>query len=262
MMNEAHPDYGLLDRAGAAATAFYPRPDHVPPPAGAVDLTIGVAPGVKLGARFYAGGPTEPNILYFHGNGEVASDHDDFAPFYRQIGVNLLVVEFRGYGTSSGTPSFAALVADARVVAGWFQTFLDEQGFSGARFVMGRSLGAHPALEIAARFPTRFAGLILESGAGNVRGFASRFGLDEQTAKDLVAAHERKVGSIGLPVLMIHGQRDELVPLSSAVETYELMSASERELVIVANAGHNDILWVGKRQYFAAIEAFVTRHSN
>ena len=260
-MSAADPDYGLLDRAGAAATAFYPRPDHVPAPPGAKDLTLGVAPGVKLGARSYSGSRTDPTILYFHGNGEVASDHDDFAPFYRKIGVNLLVVEFRGYGTSSGSPSFASLVADARVVAGWFHTYLDGEGFSGARFVMGRSMGAHPALEIAARFPARFAGLVLESGAGNLRRFASRFGLDAQTAEDLVAAHEMKIRSIEMPVLMIHGQRDELVPLSSAIETYDLISAAERELVIVANAGHNDILWVGHRQYFEAVAAFVARHS-
>ena len=261
MTNAAEPDYGLLDRAGISGNVFYPRPDHVPPPAGAIDLTLGVAPGVQLGARFYAGSRTDPTILYFHGNGEVASDHDDVAPFYAQIGVSLLVVEFRGYGTSSGSPSFAALVADASAVAGWCHAFLNEEGFTAARFVMGRSLGAHPALEIAARVPAHFDGLILESGGGNLRRFASRLGLAAQIAEDLVAAHERKIRSIALPLLMIHGERDELVPLSGAIETYDLISSNERELVIVANAGHNDLLWVGQRQYFAAIGAFVARHS-
>ena len=82
---------------------------------------------------------------------------------------NLFVTEFRGYGRSAGRPSVAHLVSDARPLAERFHATLDEQGFDERRFVMGRSLGSQPALEIAARAGDRFRGLIIESGAASIR---------------------------------------------------------------------------------------------
>src|SRR5690606_37448377 len=112
-MTDSTPDYSLLDQIGASASMFYPRPEAYPPPEGATDVVIDVAPGVHVGTRFYAFDRGFPTVLYFHGNGEIASDHDDIALFYRDIELNLFVAEFRGYGRSNGTPTAAALVADA-----------------------------------------------------------------------------------------------------------------------------------------------------
>lgn len=258
-MNEPSPAYDLIDRAGLGSLLFYPRPDPSPPPEGAIDLSFEVDAGVRLGARFYPFDRSWPTILYFHGNGEVAGDHDTIAQFYGQIGVNLLVCEFRGYGRSSGIPTFAALVADGGHAAASFHDFLDANGFAPSRFVMGRSLGANPALEVAANHASGFRGFILESGAGNIRRLAARAGLDvtEGAGLDLVEAHETKLRSIRLPGLLIHGEQDELIPLSTAAELYQLLEATERELVVIPGAGHNDILWVGHGPYFAAIKAFI-----
>lgn len=261
MDSTSAPDYGLLDRAGFAQAAFYPRPDHRPPPPGATDLMFEVEPGVRLAARLYAAGPQLPIILYFHGNGEVASDHDDVAPLYRQARANLLVVEFRGYGGSTGRPTFTTLVKDAGVVAGLAAENLSGRGFNGPRFVMGRSLGAHSAIEIAANAADGFRGLILESGAGNARRWIERLPVDPDAAAQLVAAHEDKIRSIRVPSLLIHGAEDELIPLEVAVEMQQLLAAVDPELLIIPGAGHNDILWVGHREYFAAIARFVTAHS-
>jgi pimeloyl-ACP methyl ester carboxylesterase len=233
----------------------------VPPPEGAEDLAFEVADGVALGARFYPVDPALPTILYFHGNGEVASDHDGIAPMYHASGANLLVCEFRGYGRSSGRPTFASLIADALPAAAAFHAFLDEHGFTASRFVMGRSMGANPALEIAANAPG-FNGFIIESGAGNIRRLLARAGFDasDQAANDLMAAHESKLRAIELPGLLIHGQEDELIPLPYAAELYNLLENSASGLVVIPNAGHNDILWVGHQEYFAAISAFIARH--
>lgn len=255
------PDYSLLDRAGLAQVAFFPRPDHSPPPPGSSDHLFEVEPGVSLGARLYAVSPSAPAILYFHGNGEVVADHDGVAPFYRQIGVNLLVAEFRGYGVSGGEPTFAALMSDAQEVARQSQQLLDSRRFAGPRFVMGRSMGAHPALEIAANAPDRFCGLILESGAGNARRWLEWVPLDPAAGEALIAGHEAKIRSIELPALLIHGALDELIPLELAVEMQQMLVRVDPQLVIIPDAGHNDIVWVGHREYFAAVHAFVVAHS-
>ena len=116
----AESPYALLDRAGAASI-FFPRSDQRPPPAGARDLSIEVDAGIDVAARFYVQDAANPTVLYFHGNGEVAADHDDIAPFYHAIGLNLFVAEFRGYGQSNGQPSYEALVEDAHPVVDFFQ---------------------------------------------------------------------------------------------------------------------------------------------
>src|SRR5262249_157568 len=86
-------------------------------PQGAADHLIQGAPGVSLGARHYRGDIGSPTILYFHGNGEVVGDHDSIAPLYHRAGLDLFVVDYRGYGRSGGKPSFAALVEDAHPAA-------------------------------------------------------------------------------------------------------------------------------------------------
>ena len=257
------PDYALLDRSGVGGAMFYPRPNDAAPPPGATDYAIPVEPGVEIGARCYLADPAWPTLLYFHGNGEVASDHDGIAPLYRAIGLNLFVAEFRGYGESTGTPTLAALVADAHPVAAFFHATLDAAGCAPVRFVMGRSLGAHPTLELAANAAGRFRGVIIESGAGGLRRMLERLGLlDTELGGRLAAAHEAKIAAIRLPTLLIHGEYDELVPLSTAQALRDSLSGTASSLVVIPGAGHNDILWVGREQYFRAIAAFVAARSD
>lgn len=214
-----------------------------------------VEPGVRIAARFYAFDPQLPTILYFHGNGEVASDYDDLSRYYQHAGANLLVADFRGYGRSEGVPSVATLVSDGPIVAEAFHDILDEVGFDAPRFIMGRSLGSHPALEIAANAATGFSGLIIESGAWNIRRMAERFGLGDD-AGPLADAHESKIAGIQLRTLMIHGERDDLVPPAAAEALRDLLTC-ERELVVLQGAGHNDLTWLRGPEYFEAIGRFV-----
>ena len=256
---EPRPDYALLDRSGGGSV-FYPRADSFPPPAGASDHLIEVEPGIAVAARFYTSDPSLPTVLYFHGNGEVASDHDDIAPLYHEAGLNLFVAEFRGYGKSGGRPSLAGVIADCRPIVESFHATLDQQGFDARRFVMGRSLGTHCALEIAAHDADRLRGLIVESGAANIRRMLGRLGLDGTSEGEALAdLHEAKVRSIRLPALLLHGELDELVPVAQSAVLYDLLSETDRELVVIPGAGHNDILWRGLDQYFEAIGSLVQK---
>lgn len=254
-------DYGVFDRNELNAPLFYPRGDRTAPPAGASDHRIEVEPGVSLSARWYASEEKRPTLLYFHGNGEVISDHDDVARLYHYVGLDLFVVDYRGYGKSTGRPSVASLVGDAHAAAARLHELLDERGASEARFVMGRSLGGHPALEIAANAAARFRGVILESSAGDIRRLLKRLAtpLGEDEARALVEAHEAKIARIALPVLMLHGEEDNLVSLESAKHVHDILRTADRKLVVIAGAGHNDILEVGGEGYFRPIVDLVAR---
>ncbi len=253
------PDYSLLDQGGLSAAIFFPRPDPSPTPAGATDHAVDVGGGASIAARLYGTDAHGPTIVYFHGNGEVVGDHDGIAPLYHSIGANLFVFEFRGYGRSTGRPTMEHLVADGAVCGERALELLDAAGFDGPRFVMGRSLGANPALEVAARVDG-FRGLILESGAGNIGRFIARLGLPPDAALDrLVVAHEAKLASITMPTLLIHGLFDDLVPVEHALATAELLTSSDVTTELVDGAGHNDLLLVDPSRYIEAIARLISR---
>jgi pimeloyl-ACP methyl ester carboxylesterase len=254
------PDYALLDRRGLTPGLFYPRRDASGPPPGAADHRVDVGEGVRVACRFYPLERSRPAVLFFHGNGEIASDYDMIAPAYHAIGANLLVVDYRGYGRSEGTPSFASLIGDAHPVLARFHALLDEEGFTAERFVMGRSLGSLPAAELAATAHERLAGLIIESGAPDLARFRRRMGAGESDAEiaELIESHAERLASIRLPVLHIHGEWDEIIPLQYGLEFHEALRTDRKELLIIPGAGHNDIGWVGKDLYFEALERFIT----
>ena len=91
--------------------------DVTPPPAAAIDVEIETEPGVIIGCRFHIHDPASPNIIFFHGNGEIVADYDDIGPLYNHAGMNLLVTDFRGYGWSSGNPTVSSMLADAEVLS-------------------------------------------------------------------------------------------------------------------------------------------------
>jgi len=254
------PDYALLDRRDLVRGLFYPRRDASGPPLGAVDHRIEVEEGVQVAGRFYAADPSCPALLFFHGNGEIASDYDMIAPAYHQIGASLFVADYRGYGGSDGAPSFSSLIFDAHPVLAYFHALLDEQGFTGKRFAMGRSLGSLPAAELAATAHERLAGLIIESGAPDLTRLRQRAGIPESDLEvtALVEAHAARLAPIDLPVLQIHGEWDEIIPLEYGVAFHESLETEAKQLVIVPGAGHNDIGWVGRELYFEALARFVS----
>ena len=146
-------DFSPLDHPNISMNSFYPRQNWIPVPTGAVEHMITVEDGVSLSCRFYPCGTTNPTILFFYGNGETAADYDEIAPFYSQIGVNFFVADYRGYGASSGSPTYISMLSDAHKVVVELQTILNAGGYSGPVYVMGRSMGRHPAFELGARAP-------------------------------------------------------------------------------------------------------------
>jgi hypothetical protein len=215
--------------------------------------------GVSLSCRFFLVGPEHSTILFFYGNGETASDYDGIAPAYNQIGVNFLVADYRGYGRSGGYPTFTAMLSDAHQVLVAVVSMLGSAGYNGDVFVMGRSMGRHAAFELAARTPDAIKGLIVESGRPSLGQFAH--GLSDGDAQKLEQAYREKVSSINIPVLVIHGERDTLAPVEQAVEMYHSFASTEKRMITIPGAGHNDLLYLGLDQYFGAIQHFVSSHA-
>jgi pimeloyl-ACP methyl ester carboxylesterase len=253
-----HP---ILDSPDILRVLFYPRRDeglgYNPP--GVIPLTIPVAPGVSLGARLYPAGSDSPAILFFHGNGEIASDYDDVAPLYTRLGITLLVADYRGYGTSGGTPTATSLLADAVALFDSLVPTLQDHGLVPSRLhAMGRSLGSAAAIEVAVHAGDRLAGLIVESGFSDTFALLRRMGLSVQGDEERDGfGNASKLSRVRAPTLIIHGREDRLIPAADGQELYRRSGAAGRRLLLIPGAGHNDILFVGLRAYMEAIRAFV-----
>jgi len=162
-------DLALLDRPEVLSRLFYPRKElpKIPVTAKVMTSFITVDEGISIGCRFYPTKKEGATIFYFHGNGEISSDYDYVAPLYNEIGVNLFVADYRGYGLSKGEPTATALIKDAHAYFHGFIKFLEELSYNGDIIIMGRSLGTVPALEVATHYQHALTGVIIESGFSN-----------------------------------------------------------------------------------------------
>ena len=106
------------------------------------DMLIPVNENSKVGVRFHLVNPKAPNILFFHGNGEIAPEYDDIASVYNQREINFIIADFRGYGFSTGTPSAENTQSDAHIILDFLLKHLEEKNYSGPLILMGRSLGS------------------------------------------------------------------------------------------------------------------------
>jgi len=251
----AQVDYSALDDPNISMNSFFPRQGWTPTPEGVQDYTVNVGDDIGLSCRFFSYGNSAPTILFFYGNGETAIDYNSIAPFYNQIGLNFFVADYRGYGKSGGSPSFTTMLSDANTVLEAMRIVLGASGYQGPVYVMGRSMGRHSAFELAAKEDPAINGVIIESGRPSLGQFTG--GLVLQQADELEEAYRAKAASIAIPVLVIHGEMDALAPLDDAEEMFRNFASTEKKMLVIPGAGHNDLLFKGLDEYFTAIGDFI-----
>jgi pimeloyl-ACP methyl ester carboxylesterase len=259
-------DYSKLDQPEALQTIFHPRreADNAPPPPNTIDHTVTVDEGVRVHSRFHLAGREEPNILFFHGNGEIVSDYDVIGPYFTKYGMNFLAADYRGYGRSSGNPTVTAMMQDSHRILAAVKDWLCEAEHTGPLLIMGRSLGAAAALELAAGHTDEIAGLIIESGFATTLPLLINLGVDVAglgiTEGDGFR-NVRKISSFNKPTLIIHGQYDEIIPVNSAAILQAQSPARAKEFQVVPGASHNTVITSAGELYFSVIKQFCNKIS-
>lgn len=259
-MADSHP----LDTEVILSNLFYPRKALLNPNTPEKDGYITMSDGIKIGYRLYLHTQVNsPVLLYFHGNGEIASDCDMLAPFYRACGVSLLVVDYRGYGWSEGTPLASKLLPDAEDCLLSLPRLFREWGIPSdvPIFVKGRSLGSASAVYLAYKYPEKLSGLIVDSGYSDSPSLFRRMGIpippnviQEDT---LPFNNAGKIAQVTLPTLLLHGELDTIFPLAHAQALLEACSSPHKQLVMIDGAGHGDIQVRDMERYFSAVKAFI-----
>ena len=252
-------DFSALDRPEILGFLFYPRAEFGEPPSkGTVqDLLIPVETDVNVGAKFHMAGKSAPTILFFHGNGEIVADYNDFGAIYNQMGLNFLPVDYRGYGRSTGKPTITAMMRDCHIIFDFMKGWLKENGCSGPLIVMGRSLGSASALELAFHYKSEIDALIIESGFAYLVPLFRLLGIDLAAMginKVVDFQNADKIRTFDKPTLIIHAERDHIIPFSDGQALYEACGAVDKSFLEIPGANHNDIFMRGISEYMAAVK--------
>ncbi len=256
----------FLDDPNISNIIFYPRKHPIPKNIGpnVKILKFQINDEILIGGFFYLNDKNFPTILLFHGNGEIAADYQYFLPLFFKCGVNLAVVDYRGYGFSTGRPRFSCLFEDALPIYNHFTKWMDEQELHDSLFILGRSLGSTCAAEIGSNNPPRVRGIIFESGIGSIQQILTdlfQIRIPQILPESLQQwSNDTKAAKIKKPVLIIHGTNDWIVPYKHAKILFDaLPDEIDKRLISIEGAGHNNIFQF-TQEYFTPLKGFIEKY--
>ena len=264
MIDISKINYSLLDRPEILMSLFHPRPEYKRSmsESDATDLMIPVEAEIVVGARFHLTDASACNILFFHGNGEIVADYDEFGRMMNQLGINFLAVEYRGYGRSTGQPTITAMMRDCHIIFDYVTRWLAENGYPGPVVPMGRSLGSASVLELAKHWASGINGLIVESGFAHTDPLLRVLGVN---TTEIGFEEARGFGNIDKihafrkPTLIIHAEKDHIIPFPEGKALFEACPASEKTFLKIPGANHNNIFMYGLKPYLSAITHLAKR---
>lgn len=210
------------------------------PPEGMELFEITAADGLMLGGWFAPAKEDKPTIVLFHGNAGNISGRAYKATFLISEGYGVILPEYRGYGGNLGRPSEKAFYSDARQILAW----LEARGLQESKIILyGESLGSGVAVQMAQERPN-VAGLILETP------FTSLVDMGRRSYPWLPVSlllrdkfdNASKISSIRIPVLILHGQRDQVVPWDQGLEIWRLAAEDISTFSTFTQGDHSD-LW-------------------
>jgi len=259
MTDSSKIDYSSLDLPEILTGLFHPRPAYEweAGPANVIVVSVPVEENIQVGGRFYMTGASAPNILFFHGNGEIADDYDELGVLYNRLGMNFMVVDYRGYGRSTGRPTVTAMMRDCSAIFRFTKEWLGEKGHRGAFIVMGRSLGSASALELISRHRDDTDALVLESSFANTGTLLEFLGVDTSVigfGEDRGFRNIEKIREWNKKTLIIHAEFDQFFPFSEGQELYDACPSPDKRLLKIPGAGHNDLFARGFDAYIEAMK--------
>ncbi|MHA2250956.1 MAG: alpha/beta hydrolase [Candidatus Kariarchaeaceae archaeon] len=256
----------MLDDPLVSNLVFYPRQHDIPSnlPSHIQTLQFQISEEITIGGLCFIKDRNLPTLLMFHGNGETAMDYTNLYQLFFDCNLNLAVIDYRGYGFSSGRPYYSSLFSDALPIYDHFVTWMEENRFIDSVFVMGRSLGSTCASEIGRNNPPELKGIFFESAFASVYNLMTNlFGIRHESITPQVLkeySNDTRMVNITKPVLILHGTRDQLIPFSEAKLIQQaLPEDTEATLVAIEGAGHND-MFSHIIEYTTPLKEFVAKN--
>lgn len=196
-------------------------------------------------------------LLFLHGNGGNISSNLKYAQIFHQLGFSILMIDYRGYGQSQGNfPTEKQVYQDAQIA---WDYLVDQKGVNPQQIIVyGHSLGGAIAIELARENPN-MAGLIVEGSFTSMKDMVTFKGEYTWFPIDTILTQRfdslDKVNSLSVPLLLIHGEQDTIVP-SYMSESLFTEAVAPKRLLLIPDASHNDVPEIGGEKYVQSLQDF------
>ena len=207
-------------------------------------------------------GQADFTFVLFHGNAGNISDRLDYVELlHRNVGASILIFDYRGYGLSEGVPSESGLYLDGQasieLLISHYYPEINEENI----VLLGRSLGSAVAIKLASLYEVR--SLVVEAPFTSIGALAKYnypFLPEVLLNRILKARYDSRINmeSLHVPLMVIHGGRDSVVPIAMGRELYESADVP-KYFYSVDGANHNDTYIVAGVDYFEQIKYFIER---
>lgn len=240
----------------------FPTSELVATPAdiglGYEEVALTAEDGAELHGWFVPVAQERGTLLFLHGNAGNISHRLESLQIFNQLRLSVLIIDYRGYGRSSGAPSEQGLYKDAQAA---YRYLVEERGVKpGQLVIFGRSLGGALAAKLAAE--NKAGALILESSFTSVPDLGARLYpfLPVRLLSRYQYATRAAVQKVGVPVLVVHSREDEIIPYEQGRALYQ--AAPEPRRLLDLQGSHNRGFIESRKAYIAGLEEFLEEFLN
>jgi uncharacterized protein len=231
--------------------SVYPNGDWNPQGLKFEDAWFESADGTKLHGWYVPHADPRAIVLIAHGNGGNLSHRSELLELLNELGVSAMIFDYRGYGRSSGSPTEAGILADARAARRWLA---ERAGVRETDVVLfGESLGGGVMVDLAAADGAR--ALVLESTFTSLPDVAAYHypWLPVRLLMRTRLNSAAKIAAYHGPLLQIHGDADTIIPLAIGRRLFDA-AGEPKQLVVIPGGDHND---PHTPQFVAALDKFL-----
>lgn len=217
------------------------------------NITLTTSDEERLHGWFVPADSARGVVLFFHGNAGNISHRLDSIAIFNRLGLDTLIIDYRGYGESSGKPSEQGTYLDAQ--AAW-DYLVSERGVSAERIIIfGRSLGGAVGAWLGSQ--RRPAAVIIESSFSSGVEMANRLYpfLPASLITRLRYPVVEYASRLQSPVLVVHSRDDEIIPFEMAEKIF--LAVNQRKAFLQLRGDHNAGFYISREQYIPGLDEFI-----
>lgn len=219
------------------------------------EVSLSTSDGVLLHGWFVPGpgGKKRPSVLFFHGNAGNISHRLQMLEILHELGLSCLIIDYRGYGQSRGSPTEQGLYKDGKTAWNWL---IQEKGLRPEEIICwGCSLGGAVAARLAR--DKNPGALIIESSFTSLPDLGQKLYpfLPIKFISRFRFTTRKYLKEVSCPVLLIHSREDEIVPFDHGLRLYE--AANNPKLFLEISGGHNDGYIISGQRYISGVKDFL-----
>jgi len=220
------------------------------------DVSITTSDGVRLHGWFVAANQAKATVLFLHGNAGNISHRLDSIAIFRELGLDVFIIDYRGYGQSEGKPSEQGTYLDAR--AAWEYLVNDREIAPKKIVIFGRSLGGAVASWLAAQ--TTPGAVILESTFTSAPDMAHRLYpfLPVRLMTRLKYSVKENVKGLSSPLLVVHSRQDEVIPFDMGESIFA--AAPEPKQMLVITGDHSGGFLLNRNEYMTVLDKLLDQY--